>query len=89
MSRRRYVIGPSGQATRNVRYVDHPFGKEWPVRDHAPNAPRQLKISISEDNSCVWLCDREGSGVQMDREEALEMMAILNREFPLDVLGQV
>ena len=83
-------MGPGGQATRNVAYNDHHFGEEQKVKAPGVKAAiLRLKLSISEDSSVVWILDRYGSGVQMSREEALEMMTILNRAFPLDALGQV
>lgn len=86
MHNQRYTMGPNG-AERFLTVDNHLFGKVWDEED--VTSTTQLKLSIADDKSVIWLSDRAGRDVQMDRGEALKMMAILNREFLLDILGQV
>ncbi|MGD9728103.1 MAG: hypothetical protein AB7V39_17175 [Nitrospiraceae bacterium] len=75
---------------RIVKANDHHFGKDHPV-DHPSGeiVPTTLRLSVAVDGSVVWIVDRKSVPLQLEREEAIELMGLLQKLYPLDSLGQV
>ena len=71
---------PGGQATKGHSYSDYHFG----VPDKGGSVP---KISVYKDS--VWISDRRLGLVNITRDEALELAALLYKVYPLDALGSV
>jgi hypothetical protein len=86
----RYVMGKDGNPTRMVGIDRHSFGEPHDVivPGGLDKKHQQLGLVITKDKEVLWVTGRRDEEIQMTREEALELMELLQRTYPLDSLGR-
>lgn len=86
----RYVMGSDGNPTKFIDFDTYYFGEKHDVRVPAAKTKKdqQLSLSVASDGETLWLQGRRDELLQMSREEALEMMDLLHKLYPLDSLGR-